>query len=87
MSNQQPNVVLAGRFADGRVALRCRVCGEQWVVMTQMQQQAFIQAHLHPAVGLGDVIAAGTSAVGIKPCSPCEERRRRLNQMFPLWRR
>lgn len=33
--------------------------------------------------GLGDTIAKITKAVGIKPCTPCEERRKRLNQLVP----
>ena len=30
--------------------------------------------------GLGDMVAAATSAVGIKPCSPCKRRQEILNQ-------
>jgi hypothetical protein len=30
--------------------------------------------------GLGDMIAKITSAVGVKPCKPCEERRKKLNR-------
>ncbi len=34
---------------------------------------------LKEPVGAGDVVKAATSAVGIKPCSPCEERRKLMN--------
>ena len=34
--------------------------------------------------GLGDVIAAATSAMGMKPCGGCKERQEKLNQSFPL---
>ncbi len=34
---------------------------------------------LKQPVGAGDVVKAATSAVGIKPCTPCEERRKRMN--------
>ena len=34
--------------------------------------------------GLGDVVKAVTTAVGIKPCTPCERRRQRLNQLVPF---
>lgn len=34
--------------------------------------------------GAGDVVAKATKAVGIKPCAPCERRRRRLNRLFPF---
>lgn len=37
-----------------------------------------------PMRGLGDVVAAMTKAVGIKPCGGCRERQKRLNQLFPL---
>ena len=35
------------------------------------------------AQGLGDSIKAITSALGIKTCAKCEERRRQLNRLFP----
>jgi hypothetical protein len=34
--------------------------------------------------GLGDAIAVVTDALTIKKCSSCEERRKKLNQMFPF---
>jgi hypothetical protein len=33
--------------------------------------------------GLGDTIARATKAVGIKPCTPCQKRREKLNKKFP----
>jgi hypothetical protein len=36
-----------------------------------------------PRVGLGDVVAAATTAVGIKPCEPCERRKETLNALTP----
>jgi hypothetical protein len=36
--------------------------------------------------GLGDVVAAITSAVGIPPCGGCEERRDALNRIVPFSR-
>ena len=34
--------------------------------------------------GLGDVIAAGTSALGIEPCEGCNKRKEKLNKLFPF---
>jgi len=34
--------------------------------------------------GLGDIIKRLTNAVGVKTCSKCEERRKKLNSMFPI---
>lgn len=34
--------------------------------------------------GLGDVIKSVTNAVGIETCAECEERRKKLNKMFPF---
>lgn len=34
-------------------------------------------------LGLGDVIAFLTKSVGIQPCLACEERRQKLNRLFP----
>lgn len=39
---------------------------------------------LRREVGAGDVIAALTKAVGIKPCPPCEKRRQLLNRLLRL---
>jgi hypothetical protein len=43
---------------------------------------------LNHQVGLGDSVAAATQAMGVQPCTPCEERKRKLNQMlqFDPWR-
>ena len=37
-----------------------------------------------PITGLGDVVAAATSAVGIRPCGGCKKRQQAMNQMFPF---
>jgi hypothetical protein len=37
-----------------------------------------------PITGLGDVIAAATSAIGIKPCDECKKRQEKLNKFFPF---
>lgn len=34
--------------------------------------------------GAGDVVARATSAMGIQPCPPCEQRRQKLNRWFPF---
>ena len=33
--------------------------------------------------GFGDTVAKVTKAVGIKPCKPCEKRRKLLNKVLP----
>lgn len=34
--------------------------------------------------GLGDLVAAATKAVGIKPCEPCRKRQEALNRAVPF---
>ena len=34
--------------------------------------------------GLGDVVAAATKAIGIKPCGGCQQRREALNKIVPF---
>jgi hypothetical protein len=49
------------------------------------QQPPFLQIpvpRLEKPIGAGDVIANVTRAIGIKPCTPCEQRRRALNQLL-----
>jgi len=73
---------------------RCEVCGAVVHGLEPDGVDAFASAHsAHQSAsprhfGLGDVVAAGTKALGIQPCAPCEARRRVLNQAFPkIWRR
>lgn len=36
-------------------------------------------------VGLGDVVAGATKAVGVKPCGGCKKRQAALNRATPSW--
>lgn len=55
----------------------------------QRQQRQPVQIRvpfLSQQTGLGDVIANATQAVGVKPCTPCEQRKQAMNrrvQLFP----
>lgn len=35
---------------------------------------------LRQQIGAGDVVANMTQAMGVKPCAPCEQRKRAMNQ-------
>jgi hypothetical protein len=35
--------------------------------------------------GIGDVVAAATTAVGVKPCGGCKKRQAALNKATPGW--
>jgi hypothetical protein len=35
--------------------------------------------------GIGDVVAAATTAVGVKPCGGCAKRKAALNKATPGW--
>jgi len=39
---------------------------------------------LKEETGAGDLVAKITTKLGIKPCSPCQKRRERLNQALKL---
>jgi len=81
------HLVAVQRSPQGTL-VQCRVCGAQAWVATSSQLQAFEQQHAHPLQGFGDVIAAGTRALGIKPCEPCKRRQQALNRWLPNpWRR
>jgi len=48
-------------------------------------QRAKDNAGVHVRMrGLGDVIAAATTAVGIKPCGGCKQRQEALNKLVPF---
>jgi hypothetical protein len=42
---------------------------------------------LHQSVGAGDMVAGVTRAAGVEPCTPCQERKRRMNErlQFNPW--
>lgn len=48
-------------------------------IITREQRAARTQMR-----GAGDVVAAITRAVGIKPCGGCKRRQEKLNQLFPF---
>lgn len=37
------------------------------------------------AVGLGDIVAGATKAVGVNPCGGCKKRQAALNRATPSW--
>jgi pantoate kinase len=41
-------------------------------------------AEVDAITGLGDVVAAATKAIGIKPCGGCQQRREALNKLLPF---
>jgi hypothetical protein len=98
MSNpliQHPNVPWvhcadAGPNTRLRFFCMCRVCGAEMPSYgTPQQADAFAAAHAaHQSAspthfGLGDLVAKATGTLGIKPCTPCEARRRAMNNAFP----
>lgn len=88
---QVPHVVWA-RTTQG-FAMRCQQCGSEATAGAPGGVDAFASQHQHPApqrqtMGLGDVVAAATKAVGIQPCTPCQARQAALNRLLPrVWRR
>lgn len=52
-----------------------------WLTLSDEQGQELRRQY---TVGLGDVIAAATSAVGIKPCPKCKQRQAALNRAVPF---
>jgi hypothetical protein len=78
----------------GRHYVRCDTCGVEGFLPPGVSHETFVAQHRGHAppqashYGLGDLVARATSAVGIKPCTPCEQRKQMLNGLFPrVWRR
>lgn len=76
------------------ITVHCTVCGALATVATPQQANQLALAHREhrqaprPHYGLGDVVAAATQAVGIKPCEPCKKRQAQLNGILPrVWPR
>lgn len=71
------------------IRCHCNVCQADVAVRTEAEIDAFMRGHqAHRSaspthLGAGDLVAAATKRLGIQPCSPCEARRRALNQAMP----
>ena len=86
---QHPNVpwVSCNMIQPGIFQCRCSTCGITMPAPgTNQAADGFAAAHSQHQpthFGAGDLVAKLTGALGIKPCSPCEARKRALNGMFP----
>lgn len=78
----------------GRLYLKCHGCGSVVYPRSLGEEQGFLAAHraceqrvaapVAPGYGgLGDAVAAGTKALGITPCAPCQRRQAMLNRAMP----
>lgn len=71
-------------MAEGRITTR----DGTWTFDLQADGTAkllsFEKAEPRPMRGLGDAIAAATTAVGIRPCAGCQKRKEALNRLVPF---
>lgn len=73
------------KHPQGGFVCTCERCGAKARVR---HPQHFVTGHRCTHLGMGDVVARVTKAVGITPCKPCEERRKKLNGWIPsIWRK
>lgn len=86
--------VLVHPSPHGGFFMTCEVCGEEGHGMDHREAHAFAYQHReHTAgegyVGAGDAFAAVAKpiarAMGKEPCTPCEARRRAMNQIRLPW--
>ena len=73
---------------DGSIVCTCQVCNATAHAQVPQQVEAFAGSHArHQSsathYGAGDMVAGLTGALGIKPCTPCEQRRMALNSWLP----
>ena len=80
------------RFTAAALGRRCAVVGcsredvEPAIVSRDGGSVLLDDAHqAFPSLrGLGDVVATVTTALGVKPCPPCKERQKTLNDAVPF---
>lgn len=68
----------------GYVEAVLAIAGRDGDWLTLSDEQAMVIADKYALRGLGDVIAAATSALGIKPCAACKKRQAALNSAVPF---
>lgn len=83
-------------LADGRVvyllneqaAMQLLTTPEKFLNDTQREVVALLtKRREQESKGFGDTLKSMFSAVGISPCSGCQERAEKLNELFPYRRR
>lgn len=86
--------VVVASIPGGGTRLGCQVCHASLDAYATTEASRFVANHAaHESsepthYGLGDVVTKATSALGLKHCTPCEQRRRLMNQLAPrVWRR
>lgn len=85
--------VILTQYGPTSVVCQCQACGASSNAASPRDIEAFATQHAqHQSspthYGAGDLVAGATKAMGFKPCTPCEQRRRQLNGLLPrLWRR
>jgi hypothetical protein len=72
---------------QGELAMVCEVCNQSMTAANTAQAEGFMQAHMqHTAssshVPIGDAVARVTKALGVKTCTPCEMRRKKMNNLI-----
>ncbi len=72
------------------ISVACEVCRQSATAPSLPAVDAFASAHREHRTtqaqthfALGDAVAAATKAVGLKACTPCEQRRMALNALIP----
>lgn len=65
---------VGGRMILTRDAAGNLVCFQCWKASPKAK----------PMTGLGDLVAAATATIGIKPCTKCKKRQEKLNKLVPF---
>ena len=70
----------------GPMKVNKRIITKEEALASRQNQFRGLKAQATPVRmrGLGDAIAAATTAVGIKPCGGCKQRQAALNKLVPF---
>jgi hypothetical protein len=69
------------------VARPKREVGPRPVVSKVSRPKVVVPFPIKDQIGAGDLVKKVTTALGIRSCSGCEQRRRRMNRMLAFGRR
>lgn len=77
-----------GPAGNGLFRMTCRVCNATAAGPVQGVSEFARDHRTHQTAapgydGLGDLVAHATHALGVQPCTPCEQRRAFLNRFAP----
>ena len=81
MQSRDPLLIAIARYLNGRILLVMQIDTEQ---QEERQPYQVRVPFVTRQMGLGDLVAQATKAIGVRPCGGCQKRQEKLNRAVQL---